>query len=397
MARQGLLLALNGRALRFAGDQTGAAFREGGEGIVQEVTDLVTKQPLRFKCFFEPTTLRRKRSKHLADANLALGLGAGVDALGGAPLKLLENVGPHTPFGILMKNVDGESWQCVKENGDPQLSLTEEIRMSWCYGLAVAVTKLEEKRFIHCDLSPGNVMLTQNGELALVDFDGFVFPDQPGLFSACRGAEGYAAPEVRHSVHAEIGTDRLGLALLCQEFLICDGLWDDLNFRTNSLVSQKHLEEKTGRAHPLLRSRYPQLADLVDKTLTAKKPAERATPDEWREGLRRTTKPAPRQVVADARVVSLDGSQTLILPVIGSLDLQPVFGIRLSLSRNSNGLIYGLVHQGGSVHSRDGAHHSWVERSSGSRFTLEPGTSLSDTSGRHSVILQGRYENKHAS
>jgi len=164
MARQGRLLALNGRALRFAGDQTGAAFREGGEGIVQEVTDLVTKQPLRFKCFFEPTTLRRKRSKHLADANLALGLGAGGDALGGAPLKLLENVGTHTPFGILMKNVDGESWQCVKENGDPQLSLTEEIRMSWCYGLAVAVTKLEEKRFIHCDLSPGNVMLTQNGE-----------------------------------------------------------------------------------------------------------------------------------------------------------------------------------------------------------------------------------------
>src|ERR1035438_4985613 len=234
VGRQGTDVRCQGRTFRIEGTADGAVFKMGGEGLVQLATDLSTNNSCRIKCFWEPTTLRRKRSDMLVQQQLA-DLGKTVaDALGGAPYEILTNVGPHTPFAIVMKDVHGFSWKDLKENGQ-QRSLNAKqypppnwpslaVRATWAYGLATAVLNMERRRFIHADLSDGNAMVTPNGtsagDMALVDFDAFVHPSYPHLDSTCKGSEGYAAPEIWHSKSVDVGSDRVGMAILIQEFLV---------------------------------------------------------------------------------------------------------------------------------------------------------------------------------
>ena len=101
---------------RIAGPKDRAAFEPGGEGLVQLAEDLRTGRKCRIKSFWEPNANRQRRSELLIKQQLA-DLGKhNADALGGAPYEMLSALDAHTPFAIVMKNINGSSWKTLKES-----------------------------------------------------------------------------------------------------------------------------------------------------------------------------------------------------------------------------------------------------------------------------------------
>jgi hypothetical protein len=184
--RQGTTLRLGGSTYHFLGTPSNVEFRQGGEGLVQPVVDPNSGERYRIKCFFEPTDRRLQRSKLLVQQQLAKAHKHFADSLGGAPFEIVHNLGPHTPYALVMKEIHGESWDRIKEKAKedptypPGMLPSAQVRATWAYGLASAVKQMEAHGFIHADIAHGNVMVVPDGDLAgsmaLVDFDAFFHP-----------------------------------------------------------------------------------------------------------------------------------------------------------------------------------------------------------------------------
>ncbi|GEM_PF-7047125 len=297
LARQGQTFVFGNQRLQFLGDGKRAEFEEGGEGLVQKVVN-EGGQLFRIKAFWEPNEYRYHRSVALAQQGLSTPGKSVADALAGAPIAVIKEMGQHTPFVIVMKNVNGASWKNLREKaiaaGRDSYPMPDwsslEVRATWAYGLATAVLKMEERGFIHTDLSPGNIMLTPDGntagDMALVDFDGFVHPQWNIVDLLVRGVEGYAAPETFAGIKAFVGTDRVGMAILIQEFLITgerDISYDEVfNWAYDQ---QAEINSGKGESHPRFKQKWRNLAELLEATLQAKRVEDRPDPETWRRAL----------------------------------------------------------------------------------------------------------------
>lgn len=409
--RQGTVVRCQGRSFRVDGTSDRAVFKMGGEGLVHLATDLSTNNSCRIKCFWEPSALRRKRSEMLVQQQLA-DLGKTIaDALGGAPYEMLRDVGTHTPFAIVMKDVHGFSWKDLKENG-LQRSLKENqypppnwpslpVRATWAYGLATAVLNMERRRFIHADLSDGNVMVTPAGQaagdMALVDFDAFIHPSYPHLDSTCKGSEGYAAPEIWRSQSVDVGSDRVGMAILIQEFLVVG----DPNISRDEAFGWRYDEEteicsKSGEAHPFFAKKYPELAKLLVASLRAANPASRPTPDAWRQVLRTIATGGPVRnrltgVTLDIHPVPKAHSRVTFSDSQKALDLSKTpYKIRATLERNGDGSIDAAVHPGATLHVQYPSGKLWKEHTNGARINVVPGTILFDPQGQANARIDAQ-------
>lgn len=402
--RQGT--TIQGR-FRISGSKDRAVFEPGGEGLVQLAFDLESQKKCRIKCFWEPDANRRKRSELLVKQQLADLGKARADALGGAPYGVLGALGPHTPFAVIMKNVSGVSWKNFKEIAKldsrypPSDCPSLKVRATWAYGLATAVLGMERRGFIHADLSEGNVMVTPGGEhagdMALVDFDSFVHPANPGLDSTCKGSVGYAAPEIWNGTSVKVGSDRIGLAILIQEFLVIG----DPSLSADEAFEWAYSQEEEicslkGEAHPYFAKRYPPLAELVVRTLRATSPTGRPSPDLWRpllialakgRSLRRKllavtidAHPLPR---TDVRIDFADSQKSLDLS-------RTAYRIRATLERNSDASVDAVVHSGSIIHVKDPGTRSWKSRDSGGRIALTPGVVLFDPQGKMNARVDGK-------
>ena len=401
--RQGA--TIKGR-FRFAGDENYGIFEQGGEGLVQVAEDLATGNKCRIKCFWEPDTLRRKRSELLVNQKLADLGKTEADALGGAPYEVLDALDPHTPFAIVMKNVNGSSWKNLKENArsesryPPSNWPSLQVRATWAYGLATAVLNMEKRGFIHADLSDGNVMVTPSGlvagDMALVDFDSFVHPAHPHLDSTCKGTDGYAAPEIWHSKSVNVGSDRLGLAILLQEFLVIG----DPAVSADEAFGWKYDQigeicNFKGEAHPFFAKKYPPLANLVVQALRTANPASRPAPDLWRPMLRALAKGGSLRrkllaVTLEAHPLPKPNAKAGFADSQKSLDLSKTgYGIRATLERNSDASVDAVVHPGATIRVQIPGTR-WESHGGGARIALAPGLVLFDTQGKMNLRIEGQ-------
>jgi serine/threonine protein kinase len=374
-----------------AGDPDRAYFESGSEGLVQLATDLQTNQLCRIKCFWEPDQERHRRSERLVAQNLAFtGVAAG-DALGGAPYEVLPKLGAHTPFAIVMKNVKGRSWRTRKElaiaggRNPPEDWSALPVRATWAYGLATAIQQLEERGFIHSDISDGNVIVAATGDFALVDFDAYMLAAKR-MVPLCRGSEGYAPPEIweapspatgtrsswlrKSRTNITLGSDRLGLALLAQEFLLMGqlGLGFDDAFGWGYRQHEDICSRRSG-AHPAFADHYPALGQLVDRALRAETPAARPAPQEWREELRSIAEGTSHRQT----LVLLPQNQT---PHVSATELVPnmdlkhtPFGIRATVLSAPDGTFAAKVQPGATLFVR-GPSGAWEERAAGSLIAI---------------------------
>lgn len=403
LARQGQRFTFNSAALTFIGSPQRVAFEEGGEGLVQKV---VTAQGEKFcvKAFWEPTSERYDRSLVLVQQQLANRNKATGDALGGAPFALIKDLGTHTPFAVVMKNVSGTSWRNWRERArgadyPPAAWPSLETRATWGYGLATAVLRMEERQFVHADLSPGNVMLTPEGDMALVDFDGFVHPQWNHLDLMIAGSPGYAAPEIAQGLTAKVGSDRVALALLIQEFLLTgesDVSYDEV-FRW-AYDQKQEINLRQGEAHPAVRRKWPQIADLVEAALCAPEIAHRPAPELWRHLLFHLAKygvePTPAPSLACGWQVQNAYPQQLPLNVKlpsgqAQLDLAASpFRIRATLQRDSQDALALLVQDGATLRIRAPGATSWQNCAGGTRCSVVDGLMILDPQGFCSALLR---------
>jgi serine/threonine protein kinase len=405
--RQGSVIYCNGREFHIEGDQEKAVFQQGGEGLVHRATDESTGAKCRIKCFWEPDQKRFNRSEMLVQEQLAdLGKDE-ADALGGAPFEMLESLGPLTPFAVVMKDVKGFSWKDLKENSrnegryPPRQWPSLETRAVWAYGLATAVQNMERRSFIHADLSDGNVMVTPSGpsegDMALVDFDSFVHPKYPHLDSSCKGTPGYAAPEIWHSESVDMGSDRVGMAILIQEFIVYGDSAlspDDAQAFLGGYDQEGDICKHRGEVFPHFSTTHPDLATLLEGTLKAGKPADRPGPDQWRPYLRSLALGAPLRkklvnVAVEPYPVAKVGLNLRFADTQKKLDLlQTGYGIRASLERNNDGSLDALVNAGALVQVRVNGK-SWRAYKAGERVHIIPGTILFDEEGKCSARILG--------
>lgn len=397
LARQGKTVKVNNRQYHFPGDSTRASFEVGREGLVQPATD-DAGNPLMIKAFWEPTEYRFNRCKLLAEQGLALAGVTVADALGGAPIDIIGPLGPNTPFAVVMKKVNGKSWKNLRESAQsngvagypPRDWPPLEVRATWAYGLATAVHKMEPRGFVHADLSPGNVMVTPTGDtmgdMALVDFDGFVHPGFQMVDLVVNGSEGYAAPEIWTNQEAKLGSDRLGMAVLIQEFLLTGtpGVSYDHVFQW-AYDQKNEINNRAGEAHPAFKKHWPQLAALLEAALRSPTIEGRPTPEDWRKQLLPIAegKPsAPRHIVFTNASPSKTPLNLAIKDQVKRLDLsQTPFRIRATLERDQTGAVTIQVHPGAEVRVQEAGKTKWQTYQSGQQFSVTAGLVIFDPTG----------------
>ncbi|MGE5341796.1 MAG: protein kinase domain-containing protein [Candidatus Omnitrophota bacterium] len=406
VARQGSRIVSSGQKYLIQGTKNRAEFEQGGEGLVHLATNEDTGIQYRIKCFWDPNEVRKQRSLVLAQQQLA-DLGKKyADALGGAPFDVLGTLGPYTPFAVVMKNVNGSSWKNLKEMAGisstyPPLGWPNiKIRATWAYGLAVAVKSMEDSQFIHADLSPGNVMVTpsgpQEGDMALVDFDGFVHPCYPNLDTTIKGSEGYAAPEIFKSEFVRVSSDRTAMAILIQEFLFVGAqeIEPDYSFKWG-YDQIDEINNKKGEAHPFIKQKFAPIAELVEKTLQAQAPEKRPSPDQWMKYLYSLANSGNlcNNKLTNLKLVALPPKNGFDLSIpdrqVQKNLLQSQFRIRANIDRDSNGLVMIVVHNGGELRVKSNKKSSWKILKGGERIYAEPQMQFFDPQGLSTAVLLG--------
>jgi hypothetical protein len=387
IARQGTIingrLAKGRRAQYFIeGDQQRAKFQMGEEGLVHWAVEKRSGAKHRIKFFWEPDDIRFARSRHLVEQGLA-NQNSSIDVLGGAPFALLDSIGGLSRFALIMKNVEGVSWKDLRENFGaypPSDWPSFDIRLLWAYGLVCAVEQMEARKFVHADLSDGNVVVVPTGDragvMALVDFDAYFNPDYPSNY---RGTSGFVAPEIWNRGAVGVGSDRVAMAILIQEFLIVG----DPELSSDHVFEGRYAQDQICAlqctAHPQLRRKYAAVANLVDATLTAASRELRPEPQKWRETLR----PLFRQgKVLNLHFRSSTGDTDVpvaLMPGEKKNLMRPPFFIRADILRTPDGALHLRPRPGASIRLHL-AQGSWREISDG-MASLTGDTGLYDGDG----------------
>jgi serine/threonine protein kinase len=295
-----------GRRLRLGGDLYEVCaigtppYIGGGEGLVEPLRHQQSGAMYMLKCFYQPTDERRRRAKIACELGLARGGAA--DVLAGAPLTLIDSqLGKGVPFAVVSKWCDGEDWRKFRNKANerrdghcaPPDWPSLKTRLLWAYGLTRAIALLEEKGVVHVDISPGNVMVSERPDgahISLIDFDGYCAPGLGVTKSLVQGAPSYAAREIRQG-KPELGSDRVGMALIVQEFLVSGHpLFGSGSFEAG--YSADDLERGYVKSLPFFKSHFKPLSELFDKTLQVTTPGDRPTPAIWSECLKEIFKTA---------------------------------------------------------------------------------------------------------
>jgi hypothetical protein len=397
--RQGTIVKSHGRVFKIVGDQRGANFDSGSEGLVHFAVDQRTNTDYRIKCFWEPGDDRYRRSEVLVQRQLANAAKPSADALGGAPFELIGRLGPETPFAVVMKSVRGFSWARLRERAEGDTTYPPkdwppvQVRATWAYGLATAVKRMEGRQFVHADLSPGNVVVTPEGttagDMALVDFDGFIDLLNGELHPPVRGSSGYASAEMWNDRSGGIGSDRVGMAILIQEFLAVGDATITKNEAFGWVYDQDNeISTRSAEPHPLIAKKYPEIAELVVDTLRASDPARRADPDDWRKLLialvdGKPLTPPLRDVILEPHPLKDSAARLAFGPNDHTLDLsQTLFGIRATLERLPAGSVRLVVHPGAELRVRKSSNAHWTTYAGSQAVNILPGLVLFDNKGK---------------
>jgi len=90
----------------------------------------------------------------------------------------------------IMEYIEGESFdKLLRENEKYERSKV----IKWYYQLATALEEMHEKGVCHRDIKPSNIMLTDRGDICLIDFDSAVVIGRS--VGAINRSMGYASPE----------------------------------------------------------------------------------------------------------------------------------------------------------------------------------------------------------
>lgn len=128
---------------------------------------------------------------------------------------------------IVMQHVEGETLAAVLEHGP----LPVRDALTLCASVAEALAAAHRRGVVHCDLKPGNIMITPSGQPKIVDFgiakvaralpaegEGSTITDTTGV-PALAGTPGYMSPEQLQGQAVDGRSDLFALGLVLYECL----------------------------------------------------------------------------------------------------------------------------------------------------------------------------------
>lgn len=230
---------------------------EGGMGIVYRAEDLRLGRTVALK-FLPPSSTRdeRARARFLNEARAA-------SALDHRNVCLIYDIA-ETADGqlyIIMPYYAGESLERRIDRGALSPAETLEIVAQVCAGLA----KAHEKGILHRDLKPANVLVTEDGEVKILDFGAAKLSDATRLtrVGSVIGTLSYMAPEQLSDEPIDARTEIWSIGVMAYEMLT-----GELPFRGGSKAAV--VTAILGR-HPdheaLRRAAGPHLSEVVRRCL----------------------------------------------------------------------------------------------------------------------------------
>lgn len=201
------------------------------------------------RCWFVNVTNAMKRTRLIAEElqRLSLPYFVGFDYIeealatndGVQPIILMDWVDAHTLKEYISANIgDSEKLRQLAENFK---------RMA---------ADLHENNIAHGDLQHGNIMVSDKGEIVLVDYDSMYVPALEGFEDEIKGLEGYQhpsrwnnnriSPKADYFSELVIYTSLLALAKMPQ-------LWTDLNMENTETMLFSADDIKSGGSTPIFR------------------------------------------------------------------------------------------------------------------------------------------------
>lgn len=165
---------------------------------------------------------------------------------------------------IAMEYLAGGSLQARLGN-----RLREDEALAFLRQIAGALEEVHALGILHRDLKPGNIMLRDDGSIAVIDFglagrrENNALATSSGIF----GTPYYMSPEQGHASRIDERSDLYSLGVIFYEMLTGEKLYTDTNPMT---IIYKHRHA----AIPRLGARLARYQPLVDRLL-AKRPEER--------------------------------------------------------------------------------------------------------------------------
>lgn len=140
------------------------------------------------------------------------------------------------PKYMVMDFVDGKS---VKEYLDHGKRFSKSEILKYTRQLCEAVVYLHSQKvpIIHSDIKPANIMLTNEGNICLIDFNISLFVD--GNENAIGVSDGYSPPEQYSSGMVKVGADELDATLLDTDdatATLLDISYDEMNTEKKNIV-----------------------------------------------------------------------------------------------------------------------------------------------------------------
>jgi hypothetical protein len=152
------------------------------------------------------------------------------------------------------------------------------LPVAWAAGIAAQMAAVlaaaHERRFVHRDVKPQNVMVTRDGTVKVLDFGVAAVLDQAGIPRLTRTGEAigtlaYMAPEQLQSRPATPRTDLYALGCVLYEMLAGEPVFDSTS---PAGLMHKHLQQVPS---PLRRGDLPPELESLVRQLLEKDPARR--------------------------------------------------------------------------------------------------------------------------
>ncbi|MBL8921334.1 MAG: protein kinase [Myxococcaceae bacterium] len=272
---------------------------QGGMGTVYLAVETAVDRQVALK-FLHPQLADREeyRSRFELEARVMgrvehpnlVGL-LGVERDGAVPFLVMRYV-PGQPLSRLMKE---------------RKVFTLDETLPLVVQIAAALSALHAKGYVHRDLKPGNVMVSEEGHVTVLDFgltrDQDTNLTRPGV---ALGSPQYMSPEQVMTGALDGRSDLYTLALLTSELLVGRRPYKD---EQTKVSLTQHLHEAPEPAH-VGNPRVPEAVSKVLLRAMAKKPQERfASVEDFVQELlaaaKVTTVPLPRRETAEAMLASL--------------------------------------------------------------------------------------------
>lgn len=175
---------------RFAINDTGMdPLDRGGMAIIYAGLDTETDQPIAAKTLlpeYQGDTHRRSRFRREAEVLKAVQHPYVVD--------LVEIVDGRRGSWILMELLEGES---LRDKLDAEGAFDPKTVNQWLAQVCAALEHIHQLGYVHLDLAPQNIFLTDDGDVKLIDFGiaqkGFALPKREG--DKLLGTAAYISPE----------------------------------------------------------------------------------------------------------------------------------------------------------------------------------------------------------